>query len=676
MKKYLLLTLLLTYAVLLNAQTDRKVLVLDFTNVNSESNNSRIYAIEHLMINIGVPYDLSTDVSLVNQYPVVIAGSRIKDGTLSITEINTLNAYVSNGGVLITSSLRETQLFATFGISSSSSNNALFELQFDVNSSPQLFQLIDDPLEKTISLGRASKGTSYYMREYTSSTGQVLGKFENNKAAFVHNEYGMGNTYVFGPDFRDLIYRNVMGLDVSAHRTYSNGFEPSTDVIYMIMRNIIRTHIPYTVYSHTVPSDAKSIYMVTHDIDSKTGYDTMEVFSTYEKNNHIIAQYNATTKYFLNSWNSYYPSVVASTINVLDDGHKVSSHSVGHWPDFASFNLGLTGATGTHYIPSHANGNTHGGSVLPELEISKASLENIPGVVVRTFRAGHLAFPDSLILGLQLLGYDFNSTHSANDVLTNFPYRQMEVRKYTTTKSSILEIPMTISDVFASDPINNGNYLQKVAIWNQVSRKYADNYSPINLLIHPNRNYKLDALKHYVNNLPKGVVPYNFEDYGDFWNARENLEFVTTVVGSELHVYFQNDLHPDQGFIADVSNQQNILFFNKHNQPISMQQKDWDFGQQIFYQTSLVSVIDNDKSVNSIVNVYPNPVANNVHFSSVSLIGTQHIEIYDTQGKRVVNQIFEAPGVKEVNLSSLPKGLYVYRVYSEKYSSSGKLIKQ
>ncbi|MGB0391904.1 MAG: T9SS type A sorting domain-containing protein [Salibacteraceae bacterium] len=674
--KKLLLIIMVLFTQSLVSQVNRKVLLLDLTAINSETNNSRFFSVEYILNNIKVPYEVTTSFDNLSNYPVVIAASRIKESTLTLTQVVQLNDYVNNGGVLITSSLREPNLFNTFGISSSNSSNTNFELIFDTNADPEIFEYINEDLEKTISLGRASKGTTFYSREYEETTGDIYGMYENNQVAFIHNSYGTGHTYLLGPDFRDVVYRNLLGLDVSAHRTYSNGFEPTTDVIFMIIRNVIRKHIPNTIYPHTVPSDAKSVVLVTHDIDNKTAYDTMSVFSQYEMDMGFAAQYNATAKYFVSSWSSYYPSAVTSLQNVFDQGHKVSSHSVGHFPDFADFDLGNMGNNEANYMPVNTAGSTVGGSVLGELEFSADLLAINPNINIRTFRAGHLAYPDSLALGLQMVDYDFNSTHSSNDILTNFPYEQMEIRKFTTDKSSVLEIPMTISDVFHSDPINSGNYLQKVEIWGEVTEKYADNHSPVNLLIHPNRNYKLSAQIQYINELPSGVIPYNFEDYGDFWRARQSLEYTTELNGNEVDVNISSSLDGEISFLMDVSPGMNVNFFDLNNQPIAMQSKTWNSTQTLFYQNSLVG-IENKEITHKELLVYPNPTNNMVTINLENIRGQPfQLGIYNVQGQKVFEANYEAQNLVNVSLKEYPNGIYIYVVQTHSSSFNGRLIKQ
>ncbi|HET8837689.1 MAG TPA: hypothetical protein VFM82_01690, partial [Flavobacteriaceae bacterium] len=248
--------LLLIFCFLLNipllsfSQNSRKVAVLDMTAYSAGTSPSRRLSAIQIMRNVGVPYIITTDLSEAVQHPIIITGSRIEELSFNASERSQLIAYVQNGGVLITSNLRDTNLFALCGVTSRASSNTLYEINFNTNAAP-IFDLIDDPLETTVSIGNPSNGNSFHTQYYGLGTGISLAYYEDNSTAFVKNTEGQGTVYLFGPDFRDITYRNLLNLDVQAQRSYSNGFEPTTDVFFFIIRNIIRQHLPHTVSKYT-----------------------------------------------------------------------------------------------------------------------------------------------------------------------------------------------------------------------------------------------------------------------------------------------------------------------------------------------------------------------------------------------------------------------------------------
>lgn len=639
-KHLLVIIIFLSWTYEVQAQTDRKVAVLDMTNYNSETGSSRRLSAIRLLRLIGVPHDVTTSLNIALSYPIVITSSRILDNAFSASDITEIENYVNNGGVLLTSSMRDPDLYNLFGISDIESVDTVYEISWNTPALP-VFDLIDDTMETTISIGRFDNLPTFVTRSYVLSTASSLADYNNGECAVAFNNYGAGRTYCFGPDFRDILNRNQMNFDFNAHRSYSNGFEPSSDVVMMVIRNIIRQHIPHTVYKHTAPWNHSAVMMLTHDVDSRTAMDTMQDFITWEETEGISAQYNITTRYLNDNWmTNFYVGTWSQVHQILEHGHVIASHSVGHFPDFddeTKFPLGTIGNDPGNYTPLYISGNTTGGSVYGELEVSQVLLEDDHSIKVRSFRAGHLAYNDSLILGLMGLGYDFNSTYSSNDVLSNFPYYAMETRSFSSEESTILEIPMTISDVFNSDPITEFNYQDKVDIWVDVTNRYNNNHSNVVLLIHPNRQYKLIAQQDYVTQLPSNMVAYGFEAFGDFWRKRDSLQFHTELGIDTLKVVIQDDLLlPEQSFIIDWDGSlDTVIFENQLGEAIDFIYEDWDAGQRIYFQEDLSIGIEEKQDPLDLISVYPNPTNGNLKVLIPESVKNGTLSIYDLTGRLV-----------------------------------------
>lgn len=676
--KQLLLLLVFSFVVECNfAQTQRKVAVLDMSLYNPTAGASRNLSAIRTMRMIGAPYDVTTSLEDALNYPIILTGSRIEQSSFSSTQQVLLKNYVNNGGVLITSCLRDTTLYAMCGISTMNTFDKYFKITFDTLAAP-LFNWIDDSMEVTISLGNPSNTSSFYTQYYGLSTALPLAKYDDGKNAIVKNNYGNGTTYLFGPDFRDIIYRNQIDFDASAQRAYSNGFEPTTDVIFMLIRNIIRKHLPNTVFKHTIPGTSVSTLMITHDVDSRTAMDTMQPFSDYERMNGINAMYNITTHYFHDTWmTNFYIGSWSKVHTLIQDGHTISSHSVGHFPDFDNetlFPFGTIGNTPGNYAPYYSGGVTTGGTVLGELEVSKFLLENDHSVPIKSFRAGHLAYNDKLILGLDSLGYEFNSTFSANNVLTSYPYYGVLERTYNGIESSVLEIPMTISDVF--NDISENNYLSKVDIWTDVTYRYAKNHSPITLLIHPNRNYKLLAEIEYLNRLPASTSITNMEEYGRFWRKRDSLNFYTEINGSALSVHFNNEeLRFDQSFIVDFAGLDTLYFYDKDGLSVRFDWIPWDYGTRLYYQIDPnLTVTENQQKFQKIL-IYPNPTTDIIALRLPHDFSNSTIEIFNQQGLLVFSKC-ALEGELDLSLNSmhLKSGVYFVRAANKSKVLTEKII--
>jgi hypothetical protein len=520
----------------------RKVALLDLTVRNSEANYSRIRSCRYVLQVAGVPYIETASLSEALQYPVLLISPIVYSTTFSSAERTLIQNYVNSGGVVISSSLRDPGLYGVFGITSNSFSSTSKRIIWDKNAVPSYFDRFDETNEIRGSLGDTTVTSGIFnVRTYVPSSGTtVLARYENNAVAATRKQYGQGYAIALGVDLRDVIARNQINSDYEASRTYSNGFEPTTDMFVFFIQNIIRTHLPHTVRMHTCPDCDNGVVMITHDCDSKTSLDTMVSFIDYEQANQLNAMYNVTVRYNHDEWMSnFYTGNEYRVEYAVQHGQRIASHSVGHFPDFMDSTLFATGTFGntmSNYHPMYTGGHTTGGTAFGEAEVSKNELETRFGQPVKSFRSGHLCFHPRQAYVLQQLGYLYNSTFSANDVLTNFPFWDIDHNKFSGNQTNVLEIPMTISDASASNPFTLQNYSTIAQNWVDVTRKNLNNSAPTVLLIHPNRSYKLTAEQMYVNGMPSGTRFMFLDDFGDWWRTRLQTTCNSTLSNDTLKV--------------------------------------------------------------------------------------------------------------------------------------------
>lgn len=640
MKLFFLLLLMVSGTSVTYSQVARKVAILNMTARNGESGFSRTLSSIKLLKLAGVPFDTTSNLTVALTYPVLLTGTRIQAGAFSSNELFQIENYVYNGGILLTSDLKEPLLYNMCGVSNATANPELYRIVWDTIDNPSYFDLVDDSLEVTISLGRQSSGPNFASKYYTLSTGAAMAHYEDGTVAMVKNAFGSGYVYSLGPDFRDVIMRNLINQDVNAHRTYSNGFEPTTDVFAFVFRNIIRKHISNTVYKYTAPNNYSSVVMITHDVDSRTSYDTLANFAISENSRGIKTQYNLTTNYVPGSWISdLYIGTGPQVEFIISKGHSIASHSVGHFPDFANsdiFPFGTLGNNSSNYYPFYNGTNTLNGSILGEVEVSKKLLDNDFNVNVKSWRSGHLAYPDSLVLALEALNYEFNSTYSANDVLTGFPYYASEIQSFSSQESTILEIPMTISDVFSEDPISINNYLSKVQIWADATRKYDRNNASTVLLIHPNRNYKLTAQEVYLDLIPETMKGMAFEAFGSFWRKRDSLQFHSEILNNALIVRMDSEYDNLLSFVIDTLSLNSVSFLDLNSNSIEMNSQPFGTSQKLYFQedaSSVAGIAEKSSLLN--FSIFPNPTGNLLNINVEGNHTDVDAVIYSIDGQQI-----------------------------------------
>ncbi|MGZ4053432.1 MAG: T9SS type A sorting domain-containing protein [Bacteroidia bacterium] len=660
------------------AQKNR-IALLDLTVRDTESTDGNKFSAEQILKVAGIPYFVTNNVDSAMQSNFIFPSSNIESYTFTSSEKDSLQAFVLRGGTLFATQLKDAALFNMFGVSNYIYSTTHYGFDFLTDSTDNSFRWLDDVNEKHIKLADTSYSTAMNSRSYMLTTAVSLAKFDDDSVALTKNKYGNGYAYILGLNWKDLVLRNEVDKHYKAARTYSNGFEPGTDAFILFVRAVYAKHNNYAVWKHTSTLNSKSTLIITHDVDATTSIkDMMNNFADYEVSNKIVATYFITTHYMHDSlaknfWYGYTDELNAVRLK----GHEIGSHSVSHVPDFdieTTVPLGTNGNTEFTYQPffnGHFSSNV---TVCGEMEVSKLLLERDIHATIRSYRTGYLAYNDKTLNGLEMNGYTFNSSQSANEVLTAFPYQGHLDQSMTGAISSICEIPNTISDVFMADPISETNYNDKVAIWSDVVRRNAANSAATVLLIHPNRIWKIQAEQNLIRGLSSDVRIVPFEHFGDYWKAREATDFDYNMENdSSLVITVKNvslPLHHDLSFIVDNGMLlSKIRVEDENHNPINMLQSKWETQSKILYSENFnpdyagyFFVPDAD---NEVFSNYPNPFSTTTTFSfEVTGATSVILKIYDVSGRLVEEPIKQDIGMGfyeyKYENTHLSNGLYFY----------------
>jgi hypothetical protein len=203
-------------------------------------------------------------------------------------------------------------------------------------------------------------------------------------------------------------------------------------------------------------------------------------------------------------------------------GFDLESHSVMHALQFNLFPLGTGKETVADYYPTvdHDGATYHGGSAFGEVLVSKSLLDaELPGHQTVFFRAGHLRVPPGLPEAELRTGYQFDSSFTAPDVLSNFPYH-LPVGLQVGREDSVLEFPVTFEDEEAP------GFPARVSSDLDVIQANADNGAISVLLVHPtDPEHKVPAEEELLNRLPAGVEVSDLLSFARFCQARERLRW-------------------------------------------------------------------------------------------------------------------------------------------------------
>jgi peptidoglycan/xylan/chitin deacetylase (PgdA/CDA1 family) len=513
---------------------DRRIALLNLT-VRNGQDNSETNALKRALDVAGIPYRLTSDVNNACSYAMIVTSSDLSDVTLDAKEILKLVNYVANGGVLVSSNVSSTQLYPVFGISQTSRSINHYTLRWQVASQDNSLHYFDDPNEIVISFSRMT--TSIPTTSYSLDGGIPLALYDDAEIAVTKNIYGKGKAYATGFSYEEIILRNQLGRDYSARREVVNGFEPTTDTIMLFLRAIYESNVKFATWKHTIPRGSRSSLIITHDVDTYRSMAFMHKFAQYENTLSIHAMYFVCTHYVNDGVNTdYYTPNIKQAQQLVEYGHRIGSHSVDHSPDFARETIvpmGAPGNTKENYYPRYTHGITRGATVFGELEVSKNLLQADLGVPVTAFRSGQLLYNDKQANVLKIMGYRYDSSRGANPILTHFPFRLKIDNRFDAPDSDIYEIPVSISDKH----MDENNWNQYPQVWLDVIERNAANFAPSVLLIHPSSEFKLNAEKELLDKLPKEIEITPFLSFGDYWRARDQLDYGTKLIESTNTLY-------------------------------------------------------------------------------------------------------------------------------------------
>jgi hypothetical protein len=176
-------------------------------------------------------------------------------------------------------------------------------------------------------------------------------------------------------------------------------------------------------------------------------------------------------------------------------------------------------------------------TVLGEVKVSKERLDrDLSDQQTVSFRAGELAFPPRLIEALELAGYRYDSTFSANNIITNFPFFAFARKHLGAPETRIVEIPVTVDD--SRGYLTEGTVDQVVAAWTGIIEANRANAAMTCILVHPTEvTYKLEVWRRLLERYtPQPVWIGPIAALGDFWVRRAGVRFAVDRADGQLTI--------------------------------------------------------------------------------------------------------------------------------------------
>jgi hypothetical protein len=476
----------------------------------------------HALKEMGIPFFLTRDLSKALEHRLVILYPSVDAHAFSLDQAQELTAFVRQGGFVFAQNVFWGGLRDLFGFNDFEASRKRYHLTF-AGSDPVL-KYLNRPEERETRLGSNHYPEIFWSNGYSpGGSSEVLARFDDGTAALLTHPTGQGRVYLLGMSLLDLVLRSQSNRDFEAERHYSNAFEPGADVWLLILRAWYETYASDWVRMATNPGGRRSYLLLSHDVDWENSFAPGLDYARMEKVNGAISTFFIQTKYVddANSKAFFFEPNLGILRQLKAGGSTLGSHSIIHSRGFNKFDLGSGEETYSNYHPRGLGFDTaSGGTVFGEVRVSKELLDGeIPGQDTIFFRAGHLRVPRALPEALERSGYQFDSSFTADDVLSNFPYalpRELGFEE----DSELYEFPVTIEDEEAPGFANRVPQALEVILAN------AENEAVSVVLVHSNEStQKAVAEQDLIRRLPPDIGKTDMLGFAKFWRARDRLRW-------------------------------------------------------------------------------------------------------------------------------------------------------
>ena len=497
---------------------------------NSNANAESLLPIIHTLKEMGLPFFVTRDLTEALKHHLVILYPSVDAQTFNQAQADQLMAFVRQGGSVFAQNVFWGGFQDLFGFKRFEPSRKRYRVAFSGIDDP-VMKYLNRPEERDTRLGSEHYAEIFWTNGYAPAKGAVtLAQFEDGSAALLTNRIGEGRVYLLGLSLIDVVLRSQVNRDFEAERHYVNAFEPGADVWLLILRGWYEAYAKDWVRLTTMPRGQRSMLLLSHDVDWENSFIPGLEFARIEKANEANSTFFVQTKYVddANSKAFFFEPNLGILRQLKAGGASLGSHSVIHSRGFNKFELGSGLESYASYHPKGLGFDTaSGATVFGEVRVSKELLDGeIPEQDTVFFRAGHLRVPNSLPDALERSGYQFDSSFTADDVLSNFPYALPRGLGFD-EDSQLYEFPVTIEDEESPGFANRVPQALEVILAN------AENEAVSVVLIHSNEaGKKTAAEQELLRHLPPDIGKTDMSSFARFWRARDRLKWKATASSS------------------------------------------------------------------------------------------------------------------------------------------------
>lgn len=458
----------------------------------------------------GIPATFTTDPNKALRHEVIIAYPGISGRLVSQDAIRGLAQHVRSGATLLTMDLAGGGLEELFGISAQVPSRERTMIRWARTSVPE------DTFTRFSSARAEVKIGSLAL---TPTSAEVVARYEDGSAAAVCRRVG-GKACILGVDLGSIAQRAMNGRSEAFSPDFVNTYQPGMDVLFRWVRDLYVEGEDQPYLIGTAPAGREGSIILTHDVDFTRSVGNSVVYAEAIGKRGLSATFMVQTKY-VRDWNDeiFFNDVNVPAFKRLARTMEIGSHTVSHARGLKAFEVG----TGQEEYPSYQpfvenQTQARNGTLFGEARVSKYLIERLVGAKVRSFRPGHLSYPQALPEVLDATGYRYASATTANSAQTHLPF-QLSYARSGQGFVPVWEFPVTIED--EKSPRLGDRFDAAVRVIDRIAR----HGGVAVILIHPDvTGHKLQFEERLIDRMKSRMWIGSLGAFGDWWSARDRAE--------------------------------------------------------------------------------------------------------------------------------------------------------
>lgn len=490
-------------------------------------------ALAHGLKAVGIPFLITQNYKAALRHQVVMVYPELSGKYLRAEALREVARHPQNGGVLIANGVPSDGLSEVFGYTESKASSQRYEIRF--NRKAQENKSFNTETGWMIRLGNKERGVDpIATNTYLNVLNEPIAYYEDNSPAVIVKPYAIGRSYLVGFDLGYFLQRSYGNTRNTISPLGEGKFEPSSDVLLGLLRNIYLSQCSTAVVLGTVPENKKMSLILTHNINSKKELLGAIKVAAQERVQGYRSTFFVQAKYISDfTGEGYLRPHLTDILRVLKRwGMEIGTQGVSGNNRFAHSTTG----TGIEKYPDYQpyiqdEKKVYNNTLMGETRVAKYVLERLVGNSnIQSFRAPNHQIPRIMPQLLQATGYAYSSSNTSDKVLSHLPYK-LNYNYNIYQEVETFEFPITVDDDQGLKSLQNNTSATIDVAYNIA------NYGGMMVLsLRPDTSAKMQFQQKLTAAVKDFAWIGSLGEFASWWMARNKVELSRVADTIEINI--------------------------------------------------------------------------------------------------------------------------------------------